>query len=652
MDLSIQKILPSLAVTGVGKNEDRNSRTVVGKMKKLWALLLVFGMASMANAMMLQISVNGELNPADSEIFLTAGDTAVLDIWSPDGYSGYGDDVYFFLIVETTYGYISGGVVTPNAPCDTDIPDVWIPGPPFPPGYNGILGGILCEAGTPADPGVYIDEIFFRCESAGDATIQLWTTVDGVTMTLQDTVIIHQIVTIYVATDGNDTTGDGSQENPFATIQKAIDTATYGCTVIVRSGTYTGPGNKDIDFLGKAITVRSENGPENCIIDCNGSEAEPYRGFYFHNSETHSSVLTGLTITNGWGADGKGGGIYCTQNSCPLISKCRITGNFAYSGGGICCDEGSSPRIRNCNIDNNCGCGGGMHCEDSSPEITNCVISNNVVPILGNLGTPGGGIATYRSSPTIDNCIISDNTSTSSGGGVFCYKGNPIINKCTISCNSADGSGGAVLCYANCSVTVSNCILWDNTAGHGPQISLVEAELLGGCPTFTISYSDVQGGQGQIDDGPCWRNVHWGPGNIDGDPLFADTANGDYHLKSQAGRWDPNSQTWVHDDVTSPCIDAGNPGCPLDDEPNDANNIRINMGGYGGTAQASKSPANWALLADLTNDHIVDFNDLEVFVQYWLDNGQCIPSNLNRSQYVDFADFAIFSCHWMKDNNP
>ena len=121
---------------------------------------------------------------------------------------------------------------------------------------------------------------------------------------------------------------------------------------------------------------------------------------------------------------------------------------------------------------------------------------------------------------------------------------------------------------------------------------------------------------------------------------------GDYHLQSSAGRWDPNINNWVIDANTSPCIDAGNPGCPLGSEPMDSNNVRINMGAYGGTPTASKSPANWRSIANLTNDWVVDSNDLSVFVDYWLETGQCVPSDLDRSQSVDFADFAIFSDGW------
>jgi hypothetical protein len=70
------------------------------------------------------------------------------------------------------------------------------------------------------------------------------------------------------------------------------------------------------------------------------------------------------------------------------------------------------------------------------------------------------------------------------------------------------------------------------------------------------------------------------------------------------------------------------------------------MGAYGGTAEASKSPPDWAVLADLTNDGTVDHKDLYAFVDYWLEPGQCICTDLNRDQSANFLDFAIFADDW------
>ena len=86
----------------------------------------------------------------------------------------------------------------------------------------------------------------------------------------------------------------------YRTIQTAINAAVNGDEVIVADGVYTGDGNRDINFAGKLITVRSENGPDNCIIDCEGTELENHRGFYFDGGETADAVVDGFTITNGF----------------------------------------------------------------------------------------------------------------------------------------------------------------------------------------------------------------------------------------------------------------------------------------------------------------------------------------------------------------
>ena len=78
------------------------------------------------------------------------------------------------------------------------------------------------------------------------------------------------------------------------------------------------------------------------------------------------------------------------------------------------------------------------------------------------------------------------------------------------------------------------------------------------------------------------------------------------------------------------------------------NNLRINIGAYGGTAEASKSPANWSLLADLTNDGIADFEDLATFIDYWLDSSWLIPANLDRIPPVNMIDYTLFAQDWLE----
>ena len=124
----------------------------------------------------------------------------------------------------------------------------------------------------------------------------------------------------------------------YETIQAAIDDCDDGDVVMLAPGTYTGDGNRDIDFHGKAITVRSTdpNNPDivaTTIIDCNGTHEHPHRGFYFHSREDASSIVDGLIIANGYQSDEPGGAIYCMAGS-PTIRNCVITGNSAYKGGG------------------------------------------------------------------------------------------------------------------------------------------------------------------------------------------------------------------------------------------------------------------------------------------------------------------------------
>ena len=112
----------------------------------------------------------------------------------------------------------------------------------------------------------------------------------------------------------------------YATIKAAINACNNWDTVIVADDTYTGADNKNLDFGGKAITVRSENGAASCIIDCENSG----RGFIFQNGEDANSVVDGFTITQGkvTGNPAKGGGIYC-DGASPTIQDCIITNNKA-----------------------------------------------------------------------------------------------------------------------------------------------------------------------------------------------------------------------------------------------------------------------------------------------------------------------------------
>ena len=284
--------------------------------------------------------------------------------------------------------------------------------------------------------------------------------------------------------------------------------------------------------------------------------------------------------------------------------------------------------------------GGGIHSGSSDTTIINCTVINNRAGY-------GGGLYSYNGSPTLTNCLFIGNqakpNTIGDGGGVYSSDDGrvcgPTLINCTFVGNSANDTGGGLCSYCS-ETTVTNCIFWGNSDGGGTD----ESAQIHSSST-TVHYSCVQG----------WTGSLGGTGNIGQDPLFADPNNGDYHLKSEGWRWDAQRKVWTWDEVTSGCIDAGNPGSPLADEPLTLDvdplnrwgeNIRINMGAYGGTAEASMPPYDWALLSDMTNDGTVNSSDLGVFVSYWLDSGQCIPSDLNRNQFVNFLDYAVFAQQW------
>ncbi len=162
-------------------------------MQKAILLIFIVSFTPISYGMSLEIWVNGDPEP---DIYLSENETAILSIVSPDGYSGPGDDVYFMLHVETTYGTAFGGVVTPAAPDGSGI------GPCYPGDYcvmvigpdrNGVWGAVMSIMGTPAPAGVYFDEIVYQAGGAvGDAVIQLYTTQDFVSITLEDSVVIPQ----------------------------------------------------------------------------------------------------------------------------------------------------------------------------------------------------------------------------------------------------------------------------------------------------------------------------------------------------------------------------------------------------------------------------------------------------------------------------
>ncbi len=290
--------------------------------------------------------------------------------------------------------------------------------------------------------------------------------------------------------------GDLQVPSEFPTIQAALDAAVPGDTIVVADGVYTGFGNRDLSYGGKAITLKSANGPANTILDLQGTQEDPHRGFDF-DGETAAAVLDGFTITNGSTPNGaildefNGAGILIRSGS-PTIMNCVITKNWAGCwGGAICCSWSGQ----------------------GSPTIINCTISDNFCD------DDGGAIFSLDSNPTIINSLIVNNEARVVGGAISDFgAGTVTIINSTITGNIAPTGAGIF----GSTVNMTNSIVWGN---NGNQ------EIFGAA---TVTYSDIRGG-------------FPGEGNLNVLPGFVDAANGDYHLLADSPLIDAADPAFVPD---------------------------------------------------------------------------------------------------------
>lgn len=254
------------------------------------------------------------------------------------------------------------------------------------------------------------------------------------------------------------------------TIQEAIDLASDGDIIEVPSGIYTGKANHLIDFWGKAITLRSTDGPARCIIDCHGrwEDDDTRLGFMFVHGEGPDSVLDGLTVRNGYTR--KGGAVVITGSS-PTIRNCRFVYNRSKSG--------------------------------------------------------GAAILNWEGNPTITNCLFLNNA-CDDAGAMLNYHGNATINNCTFIYNQSYGeeAGGALQCSSG-HTEINNCVFWNNIVLYRECNQIAMQNRSNEPTTVRITHSDIMGGrEGIYIDSLC--SLDWGAGNIDVDPLLTP----DGHLRA------------------------------------------------------------------------------------------------------------------------
>lgn len=242
----------------------------------------------------------------------------------------------------------------------------------------------------------------------------------------------------------------------YPTIQSAINAAAAGDSVVVAPGTYTGTGNRDINPLGKAITIRSSSGAAVTVIDCQGSQATPRRGFQI-SSGTSSLVIDGFTVRNGYSSDG--GGIWVFGNASPVIKNMVIETSGATRGGGAYFFGAGTPAFQNCTFRQNSATLGGGVCEIGSgtATFTDCTFDANTATDHGAGGWVGSGPSSFL------RCTFSNGNATNGGGGVLVDgAGNASFASCSFQSNAAVWGGGLRLW--NGSVVLNDCTFVTNTA--------------------------------------------------------------------------------------------------------------------------------------------------------------------------------------------
>ncbi len=357
---------------------------------------------------------------------------------------------------------------------------------------------------------------------------------------------------------------DGGTCGPKRTIQAGIDVAVAGDEVLLAPVTYTGDGNRDCDFNGTAITVRSLDPDDPVIvawtvIDCEAGLDNWHRGFTIANGEGRDSVLAGLTIQNGCAPlnyspppfDGwfHEGGAIAIKGASPTIDRCMFYNNASFGAGGGAIisngvtgpDDAGAPYIVGCGFVGNanraygdsCGFGGAVDCDGGSPVIAASWFAWNRSECAGAATDVGGGaLMLWRCAALVQDCWLYRNGSfwtALRGGALFCSASTVTLVNCVISGNEVPWGGSAGAVYATddtegggngSDVTLIDCVLAGNRATYGGAFStrtlpgndstlrLINCTVLGNRGNFG-SVLDWRYGGVEIANSLIWNDIDW-----------------------------------------------------------------------------------------------------------------------------------------------
>jgi len=260
-------------------------------------------------------------------------------------------------------------------------------------------------------------------------------------------------------------------------IQKAVDAAKPGDTVLVTNGVYQTGGTGDTQVrVTKPLALRSVNGPGVTVIDGLKARRCAYLGT--------NTVLSGFTLTKG-NAD-HGGGVLCEASG--VVTNCVITSNVAFVGGGA-----YGGTLYGCTLPGNTAWywGGGAY----GGTLHNCTVTGNAAS-----GSGGGAC-----DATLHNCILAANLAGNMGGGTGGGALGGTFYNCTVTGNS---SWGRAVVGGVSDATLYNCIVSSNECGNYNE-------------RCAFSFS-------------CTTPRPAGVGNITNAPLFLDSAGGNFRLQANS----------------------------------------------------------------------------------------------------------------------
>lgn len=365
-----------------------------------------------------------------------------------------------------------------------------------------------------------------------------------------------------------------------------------------RSATATNSSGAGLHLNNANVTVLNCKFRNNQIVGPDGQGGAIY-------GTVSDTVIIGCEFTNNtFTSDiGEGGAIYFNSGT-HLIEDCSFDGNGAAAGttplsgstgGGIYVDSGGSMQITDSVIANSRGGnGGGVYFNGNAVEfrVDSCEFINNT-------GIQGGAVyvssATGSANSRFRNCLFEGNQTTGNDAAIFTNKPAVILN-CTFVKNESDAAyiiGGSP---AAGSVSISNSIVWGNTANTHVIPAAMSA--IARNNTFQIAYA---GGGGSASNSTV-------------DPQFVNFAAGDYRLAP-----------------TSPAIDAGNtdlyvgPFVDLDgntrgvDKPDTADTGVSTFGPVidKGCFEFQIAIAGPSCPGDLTGDDFVNVEDLNEVLGNW-----------------------------------